>query len=138
MAAGRGAPLDARAARPGLGVAAAERTQQQPQVEDDAGPAGRHLHPEGGPAAVGEGGLQHRRLVAAGGQAGERGLARSEANQAVFHQPEPVRQRHHDVQRCQEEDKVEEEVAVGHSLGLVVNDLLTAFGVVVHHKLLLH
>lgn len=65
VTAGGGAALDARAARPGLGLAAAQRAEQQPQVEDDAGPAGRHLHPEGGPAAVGEGGLQHSRLVTA-------------------------------------------------------------------------
>lgn len=68
VAAGRRAPFDARAARPGLGVAAAQGAQEQPQVEDDAGPAGRHLHPEGRPAAVGEGGLQHGRLVAAAGR----------------------------------------------------------------------
>lgn len=68
VAAGARAAFDARAARPGLGLTAAQRAQQQPQVEDDAGPARRHLHPEGGPAAVGEGGLQHRRFVAAGGQ----------------------------------------------------------------------
>lgn len=55
----------------------------------------------------------------------------------MFRPPEPVGERHHDVERRQEEDKVEEEVAVGHSLGLVMDDLLTAFGVVVHHKLLL-
>lgn len=65
VAAGGRAALDARAARPGLGLAAAQWAEQQPQVEDDAGPARRHLHPEGGPAAVGEGRLQHGRLVAA-------------------------------------------------------------------------
>lgn len=68
VAAGCGAAFDAGAARPGLVLAAAQRAQQQPQVEDDARPTGRHLHPEGGPAAVGEGGLQHRRLVAARGR----------------------------------------------------------------------
>lgn len=52
------------------GAAEAEGAQQQPQVEQDAGPAGGHLHPEGRPAAVREGGLQHRVLVAGGrGQA---------------------------------------------------------------------
>lgn len=67
VAAGGRAALDARAARPGLGLAAAQWAKQQPQVEDDAGPTRRHLHPEGGPAAVGEGRLQHGRLVAAWG-----------------------------------------------------------------------
>lgn len=65
VAAGRWTPFNARASRSGLGVAAAEGTQQQPQVEEDTRPARGHLHPEGGPAAVGEGGLQHGRLVAA-------------------------------------------------------------------------
>lgn len=51
--------------------------------------------------------------------------------------PEPVGEGHHDIQRRQEEDEMEEEVAVGHALRLVVNDLLAAFVVVVHHKLLL-
>lgn len=64
VAAGRRAAFDARAARSGLGLTAAQRAQQQPQVEDHTGPAGRHLHPEGRPAAVGEGGLQHRRFIA--------------------------------------------------------------------------
>lgn len=44
----------------------AEGAKQQPQVEQDAGPARGHLHPEGRPAAVCEGGLQHRILVAGG------------------------------------------------------------------------
>lgn len=49
--------------------------------------------------------------------------------------PEPVGEGHHDVQRSQEEDEMKEEVAVGHSLRLVVNNLLTAFILIVHHKL---
>lgn len=73
--------MDARAAWSGLGVAAAEGPQQQPQVEEDTSPAGGHLHPEGGPAAVGEGGLQHGRLVAAGGRSGECVSARSEVSE---------------------------------------------------------
>lgn len=61
---------DGRAAAAVLGGLEAEGAQQQPQVEQDAGPAGGHLHPEGRPAAVREGGLQHRVLVAGGrGQA---------------------------------------------------------------------
>lgn len=56
--------------------------------------------------------------------------------QPVVDQPEPVGEGHHDVERSQEEDKMEEEVAVGHSLGLVVNNLLTAFVLIVNHKLL--
>lgn len=52
--------------------------------------------------------------------------------------PEPVGESHHDVERSQEEDKVEEEVAVGHPLALVVDDPLAAFALVVRHKLLLH
>lgn len=66
VTAGCRAALDAWSARPGLGLAAAQRAKQKPQVEDDAGPARRHLHPESWPAAVGEGRLQHSRLVAAG------------------------------------------------------------------------
>jgi len=62
--AGGRAALDAGAARPGLGLAAAQRAEQQPQVQQHAGPARRQLHPEGRPAAVGEGRLQHGRLVA--------------------------------------------------------------------------
>ena len=76
---GASSPQDAqgRAAAPVLGRAVeAEGAQQQPQVEQDAGPARAHLHPEGRPAAVCEGGLQHRVLVAGGrGQAlGARGM----------------------------------------------------------------
>lgn len=47
------------------GATEAERAQQQPQVEQDAGPARGHLHPERRPAAMCEGGLQHCALVAA-------------------------------------------------------------------------
>lgn len=52
--------------------------------------------------------------------------------------PEPVGESHHDIKRSQEEDKVEEEVAVGHPLALVVDDPLAAFALVVRHKVLLH
>lgn len=52
--------------------------------------------------------------------------------------PEPVGESHHDIKRSQEEDKVEEEVAVGHPLALVVDDPLAAFTLVVRHKVLLH
>lgn len=55
-----------------------------------------------------------------------------------FDSPEPVREGHHDIQRGQEEDEMEEEVAVGHPLGLVVNHLLTAFALIVDRKLLLN
>lgn len=68
VTAGRCAAFDARAARSGFRLTAAQRAQQQPEVEDDTGPAGRHLNPEGRPAAVGEGGLQHCWFVAGGGQ----------------------------------------------------------------------
>lgn len=53
------ASFDAGAARSGarVGRAVAERTQQEPEVEDHAGPTRGDLHPEGGPAAVGERGL---------------------------------------------------------------------------------
>jgi len=51
--------------------------------------------------------------------------------------PEPVGEGHHDVERRQEEHKMEEEVAVGHTLALIVNDLLAALVLVVDHKLFL-
>lgn len=66
------------------GAMEAERAQQQPQVEQDAGPARGHLHPERRPAAMCEGGLQHCTLIA-----------------------EPVGEGHHDIKRGKEEDKVE-------------------------------
>lgn len=50
--------------------------------------------------------------------------------------PEPVSEGHHDIQRCQEEDEMEEEVAVRHPLRLVMNNLLTAFVVIINHKLI--
>ena len=51
--------------------------------------------------------------------------------------PEPVGEGHHDVERGQEEDEVEEEVAVGHALALVVDHLLAALVLVVNHHLFL-
>lgn len=57
------AAFDAWSARSGFVLTAAQRAQQEPEVEDHTGPAGRHLHPEGRPAAVGESGLQHCWLV---------------------------------------------------------------------------
>lgn len=65
---GSWAPFDAWAARSGFRLTAAQRAQQQPEVEDHTGPARRHLHPESRPTAVGEGSLQHCWLVAGGGQ----------------------------------------------------------------------
>lgn len=62
---------------------------------------------------------------------------RQKTIQAVFNEPEPVGEGHHDVQRGQEEDEMEEEVAVSDSLRLVVNHLLTAFALLVDLKLLL-
>ena len=51
--------------------------------------------------------------------------------------PEPVGEGHHDVERGQEEDEVEEEVTVGHALALVVDHLLTPLVLVINHHLLL-
>lgn len=51
--------------------------------------------------------------------------------------PEPVGEGHHDVERSQEEDKVEEEVAVRHPLALVVDHPLAAFALVVGGEILL-
>lgn len=52
-------------------------------------------------------------------------------------EPEPVGEGHHDVQRSQEEDEVEEEVAVRHPLALVVDHPLAAFALVVGGEILL-
>lgn len=73
------------------GAAEAEGAQQQPQVEQDAGPAGGHLHPEGRPAAMREGGLQHRVLVAGGrGQAlGAQGMLTRDPSTSCSHQVTP-------------------------------------------------
>lgn len=54
-----------------------------------------------------------------------------------WNEPEPVGEGHHDVQRSQEEDEVEEEVAVRHPLALVVDHPLAAFALVVGGKILL-
>lgn len=84
---------------------------------------------------MGEGGLQNCRLIAERGRQWlkSRISRRLKEKKKVVVSPEPVCEGHHDIQRGQEEDEVEEEVAVGHSLGLVVNNLLTAFGVIVNH-----
>lgn len=83
MAGGRRASFDTRAARSGFRLTAAQRTQQQPEVEDHTGPTGGHLHPEGRPAAVGEGGLQHCRLVAGGQNSLTVSYSRREKSQEV-------------------------------------------------------
>lgn len=62
---------------------------------------------------MGEGGLQHSSLIT-----------------------EPVSEGHHYVQGSQKENKMEEKVAVGDALGLIVDDFLTAF-VLVNDELFL-
>lgn len=69
-----------------VGATVAEWAQQQPEVEYHACPTRRHFHPERGPAAVGERGLQHRWLIAGGGgRKGGRGILISTAMEVQWH-----------------------------------------------------
>lgn len=94
-------------------LAVAQGTQEEPEIQNNTCPAGRELDPECGVTPVGEGCLQHSSLIT-----------------------EPISEGHHYVEGGQKENKMEEKVAVGNAMGLVVDDFLTAFALV-NDKLLL-
>lgn len=70
MAVGGGPSLDAGAARSFvIRLAVAQGTQEKPQIQKHARPAGGQLDPERGVTPMGEGGLQHSSLVTGGDRA---------------------------------------------------------------------
>lgn len=57
---------------------------------------------------------------------------------SVKNWPEPVSEGHHDVQWGEEEDKMKEEVAVGHTVTFIMDHFLASFAFVVNYNLFLH